>query len=112
MSEQVHKDTFILKKKNIVIWSVLLIGWLFDFLFWEKEPGISIPIFILILAVGGFWLARQQELTPARTIYWLLIPAGFFGIMSVIRFEPMTTFLNIPQRMRSTPSRTRSYRKT
>jgi hypothetical protein len=95
MTEQDNQDIFILKKKNIFIWSVLLIGWLFDFLFWVKEPGISIPIFLLILAVGGFWLASQQELTPARTIYWLLIPAGFFGIMSVVRFEPMTTFLNI-----------------
>jgi len=95
MTEQDSKDTFILKKKNIVIWSVLLIGWLFDFLFWTKEPGISIPLFILILAVGGFWLARQQQLTPARNIFWLLIPVGFFGIMSVVRLEPMTTFLNI-----------------
>ena len=95
MTEQDSHDTFVLKKKNIFIWSVLLIGWLFDLLFWEKEPGISIPIFILILGAGGFWLARQQELVPARTIYWLLIPVGFFGIMSVIRFEPMTTFLNI-----------------
>ena len=95
MTEQDTQDTFVLKKKNIFIWSVLLIGWLFDFLFWEKEPGISIPIFLLILAVGGFWLSRQQLLTPARTISWLLIPVGFFGIMSVVRFEPMTTFLNI-----------------
>ena len=95
MTEQDNHETFVLRKKNIIIWSVLLIGWLFDLLFWEKEPGISIPIFILILAAGGFWLARQQELAPARSIFWLLIPVGFFAIMSVVRFEPMTTFLNI-----------------
>lgn len=95
MTEKETQPTLVLNRKSIFIWGVLLIGWLFDLLFWQKVPGISIPIYLAILLTGGFLLARQQKLKPAPGIYWLLIPIAFFGLMSIIRLEPFTSFLNV-----------------
>lgn len=85
----------ILKRVNIFVWTVVIVAWCFDFLFWEKAPGISIPMFIILVLAAGFWLARQQGLAPAPASRWLLVPIAFFGLMTVIRLEPMTTFLNL-----------------
>lgn len=90
-----ESTTFTLKRKSVFIWTVLLVGWLFDFLFWNQVPGISIVIFFLVMLGTGFFLARQQGLTPARSTLWLLIPILFFSAMTALRLEPMTTFLNI-----------------
>jgi hypothetical protein len=95
MTEKENKETLVLTQKNTYIWAVLLIGWLFDLLFWDKVPGISIPIYIAILLTGGFVLARRQKLSAAPGIFWLLIPISFFSIMAIVRLEPLTTFLNI-----------------
>lgn len=95
MSEKDKQQTFLLSRKSTYVWTVLLVGWLFDQLFWQKVAGISIPIYLAILLGGGFFLARQQKLHPAKGIYWLLIPILFFAVMSAVRLEPFTTFLNV-----------------
>jgi hypothetical protein len=93
---QMHKEKYmVLKRVNIYIWTVLVVAWCYDFLFWDKVPGISIPIFLMLMLIGGFFLARQQGLSPAKDTLWLLIPIIFFSIMSFVRLEPMTTFLNV-----------------
>jgi hypothetical protein len=89
------ENYMVLKRVNIFIWTVLVVAWCFDFLFWDKVPGISIPIFLILILVGGFFLARQQGLSSAKETRWLLIPIIFFAVMSFIRLEPMTTFLNV-----------------
>ncbi|MEJ2758061.1 MAG: hypothetical protein P8046_06205, partial [Anaerolineales bacterium] len=87
--------SFTLKRKSVFIWTVLFVGWLFDFLFWDKVPGISIAIFFIVMLGAGFFLARQQGLTPARSTLWLLIPILFFTALTALRLEPLTTFLNM-----------------
>jgi len=71
------------------------VAWLFDFLFWGKTPGISITIYIAICLTAGFLLARGEGLRPARRSLWLLLPIAFLAVMSAIRAEPMTVFLNV-----------------
>ncbi|MEN8242453.1 MAG: DUF4153 domain-containing protein, partial [Chloroflexota bacterium] len=85
----------VVKRVNIFIWCVLALGWSYDFLFWNKVTGISIPIFLTLLLLAGFFLAKQQGLSPARSSLLLLIPISFFGLMSFYRLEPLTSFLNI-----------------
>jgi hypothetical protein len=85
----------ILKRPNIFIWVTILVAWSFDFLFWDKVPGISFAIFVLITLGVGFLFARQQGLTPAKNTLWLLIPIAFFTLMTIVRLEPMTVFLNL-----------------
>ena len=84
-----------LKRPNIFIWITILVAWSFDFLFWDKVPGISFAIFVLITLGVGFLFARQQGLIPAKNTLWLLIPIAFFTLMTIIRLEPMTIFLNL-----------------
>ncbi|HKJ26841.1 MAG TPA: DUF4173 domain-containing protein [Anaerolineales bacterium] len=98
MSEQeneVKQEGFLLNNKSLYVWIVLAVGWLFDFLFWDKVPGISIALFIFIVLGVGFYLARQQGLSPAPGVQLLVIPILFFAVMTFIRVEPMTVFLNM-----------------
>jgi hypothetical protein len=98
MSEQEKEKTqenFVMKNKAIFIWLPLAVGWLFDLLFWDKVPGISIALFIFIVLGVGFTLARQQDLSPSPGALLLVIPIVFFAVMTSVRVEPMTVFLNV-----------------
>ncbi len=70
----------------------LILGWIFDFLFWKKQIGVSLPIFTILILVVGLWMARRAGLTPARNTLWLLVPIAFFALVPVFRLEPFTRF--------------------
>lgn len=70
------------------------LGFAFDFLFWEKEPGVSFALFVALCLAAGFWLLRQGGTRPARRSLWLLAPIAFLAVMTFVRREPMTSFLN------------------
>jgi hypothetical protein len=84
-----------LKNRATFIWLTIAVGWIFDFLFWDKVAGVSFPIFVIVALSAGFFLARQQGLIPAKNTLWLLLPIAFFATMTVIRLEPLTRFLNV-----------------
>ena len=48
-----------------------------------------------MLTVTGFLLANYQGVKPARSVYWLLVPLAFFSVMTFIRAEPVTIFVNV-----------------
>jgi hypothetical protein len=70
----------------------LILGWIFDFLFWKKQIGVSLPIFTLLVIAVGLWLAVRARLKPARNSLWLLVPIAFFALVPVFRLEPFTRF--------------------
>lgn len=72
---------------------VLALGWLFDFLFWEKAPGVNFAIFWTACLIGGLYLLLGNGHRPHRATLWLIPIFGFFAAVSFIRAEPMTTFL-------------------
>jgi hypothetical protein len=72
----------------------LAVGWLADYLFWDKSGGISFPIFIALALGLGFWLARQADAAAHRHALWLLAPIAFFALMSIMRVELMTVLLS------------------
>lgn len=72
---------------------VLILGWLFDFLFWKNAPGINFAIFWTACLIGGFFLLLGEGLRPHRTTLFLIPLFGFFAAVTFIRAEPMTTFL-------------------
>jgi len=74
--------------------TALFVAWAFDFLFWEKAPGISFAIFMALCLGGGFFLAWRERIWPALCSLWLLLPLGFFAVMTFVRAEPFTTFVN------------------
>lgn len=83
-----------LQHKSRLLWSVILIAWIFDLLFWKKEPGISFLIMVILTLVGGLLLSLGEGIRPAKKSWLLLIPVLSFSVMTVFREEPFTTFIN------------------
>ena len=81
--------------KKYLLLAALLLGFSFDLLFWGKTPGISFFIFIVLCLVSGFFLIKADHLHPAKASFLLIIPILFLSIMSFIRKEPLTSFLNM-----------------
>ena len=76
------------------LWIVaILLGWVFDFLFWKQSPGLNFALFSTLCLLGGFGLLHTHGLRPARQSLWLLIPFAFFAVITFLRQEPLTIFL-------------------
>lgn len=74
---------------------VILLGWSFDFLFWQKPLGINFAIFVFLCIVTGILLLQWDGLPLSRQTGLLLIPIAFLAAMTFIRLEPMTVCLSI-----------------
>lgn len=74
---------------------VILLGWSFDFLFWQKPLGINFAIFVTLCLATGILFLRWDGLRLSRRAGLLLIPIAFLAAMTFIRLEPMTVFLSI-----------------
>ena len=78
------------------LWTiVILLGWVFDFLFWQKPPGINFAIFVFLCLLTGILLLRGEELRISLRASLLLLPIAFLAVMTFLRLEPMTLFLSI-----------------
>ncbi len=84
-----------MKSNSNRLWLVAIaLGWLFDFLFWKRAPGVNFAIYVLLCLAGGLYLLLGVEKTkPARRALWLLIPILFFAAVTFVRAEPLTAFL-------------------
>ena len=82
-------------KNRSTLWYVaLLVGWAFDILYWNKTPGVSFAIhIILLLGVLGY-LSWKEELKPARSSYALVPLILIFSLLAFTRQEPFTRVLN------------------
>ena len=74
--------------------TTLLLGLAFDILFWDKVPGISFPIFIALILLAGILVLSDSGIRPNKRALGLILPIGFFATMTLVRAEPLTTFLN------------------
>jgi hypothetical protein len=76
-------------------WTVIALGFAFDFLFWGKTPGINFALYVLLCLATGFVLLRAGGHRPARSV-WILLPFVLFSAgMTFARQEPMTVFLSV-----------------
>lgn len=73
--------------------TVIALGWVFDFLFWEHEPGVNFAIFAALCVTAAFYLLLSDGLRPNRTSLILLPLFGFFAAVTFLRAEPLTVFL-------------------
>ncbi len=87
-------STKILRPQYLFLIS-LAIGWIFDFLFWKKAVGISLPIFTFFIIATGLWMARRAGLRASPDALWLLLPIAFFSLVPVFRLEPFTRFTSM-----------------
>jgi hypothetical protein len=74
---------------------VILLGWAFDFLFWEKPLGVNFAIYIALCILTGIILLRTDGLRLSREAGLLLLPIAFLATMTFIRQEPLTVFLSV-----------------
>lgn len=82
-----------LKHPNRLWAAALLLGWLFDFLFWKKPVGVNFAIYTALCLLGGLLLLLSEQIKPAPGSLWLLLPLAFFTAITALRREPLTSFL-------------------
>jgi FtsH-binding integral membrane protein len=63
-------------------------------LFWEQPFGINFFIFVVFATLGGLIPIWMEKIRVPWISYFLLIPIAFFGVMTFIRAEPLTTSMN------------------
>jgi hypothetical protein len=73
----------------------LILGLLFDLLFFGKLPGISVAIYATAIIGGLVALASYVKRPLPAPALWLLLPLGFFATMVAVRASHLLTLLNI-----------------
>jgi len=73
----------------------LVLGYAFDLLFDGKLPGISVPIFALVLLAGLALVTRWEAASVTRANLWLPAALLFFAVMSFVRASGFLLLLNI-----------------
>lgn len=85
-----------MKTRATTFWLlVLAAAWVYDQFFWQKTPGISIPIYVVVLIGLGFWFLHQEGGAPHHRALWILLPITILALFSVLRLEPLTWFVNL-----------------
>jgi hypothetical protein len=92
-AEKPKRDLPVIKRPNRLWLFVLVLGWIFDFLFWHHLIGVNFAIFSALCLLGGLILLVVEGYRPARNSLWLLIPFIFFTAVTFLRQEPLTIFL-------------------
>ncbi len=83
-----------MRNSLIRLWVVtILLGWIFDFLFWKQEVGLNFALFLTLCLLGGLGLLLMDNLHPARSSLFLFIPFTFFGALTFLIQEPLTIAL-------------------
>ena len=76
---------------------VLLLGWIFDFLFWDKPLGINFVIFVMLCLLTGILLLQADGLRLARGSGLLLLPIAFLAAVTR-KAQLASGVLILPQR--------------
>lgn len=82
-------------KAGLISGVSLVLGLLFDYFFYGKVPGISFPLYVVLIIVGLLAMASFFKKKINKEVLWLLAPLVFFSAMVFIRSSEMLTFLNI-----------------
>ncbi len=83
-----------LRKALYIILISLGLALVFNFLFFSKQIGISVLIFVIILLGTVMLLGLHHQLSLKKS-WWLLSLITFFALMPSIRANDFLTFLNI-----------------
>lgn len=86
-------DRTIVKAVYVFLISVGL-AVLFNFLFFEKLPGISVVLFAVTLMGTVLLFGRYQKLQLGNT-WWLVVLITFFALMPSVRANEFLIFLNL-----------------
>lgn len=82
------------KNKQALWLAALVLGWGFDFFYWQKPLGVSFAIHILIAIGALLFLAQREDQRPAAGSLALIGGMLVFSLFSFVRQEPFTRALN------------------
>lgn len=72
----------------------IVMGLFYNYLFYEKTVGISFFIYINLILIAGFFLAKNFQIKITKFILIPTIPLLFFSAMVFVRSSPLLTILN------------------
>lgn len=83
------------RRAFLVAISAIGLGILFDILLYGKLPGISFPLYIVVVLGVLVGLAKKLAIRLPETVWLLMLPLLFFASMVAVRANEFVTFLNI-----------------
>ncbi len=92
--DRVHATNFVLQRLLVVGVVCLGMGVLFDQLFFDKLPGISFPLYVLLTLAVIFWSAHLQRRRIPKTALYMVPLLLFFSGMVFVRAGNLLTFIN------------------
>ncbi len=85
-----------MKRRSKILWlSVLVLGWLFDFLFWRQSPGLNFALYVLLCLIGGFLILSLDGKRISALAMPLVVLILFFASVPIWRTEPLTLFVSV-----------------
>ncbi|MFA6322764.1 MAG: DUF4173 domain-containing protein [Candidatus Buchananbacteria bacterium] len=83
-------------RKIIILFLVsLFLGIIFNYLFFQKQFGVSVVIYVSLLLSAFFLLFYYFKINLNRNIYWYAILLVFFSCMVTIRDNEFLLFWNL-----------------
>jgi len=73
----------------------LSLGLFFDYFFYDKIPGISFPLYNILVIAGLYIIAKLFKKKINKEVFFLLVLLVFFSVMVFFRSSGLLTFLNI-----------------
>jgi hypothetical protein len=86
-----------LSTKNIysIALASLILGMLFNYLFYDKIPGISFPIYIALIVAGLYGLFSYFKISYNKFSVYYLPPILFFSLMTSVFENSFLLFWNL-----------------
>jgi hypothetical protein len=84
-----------LAKARIITGISFVLGLLFDYFFYDKIPGLSFPLYVVLVIAGLFILANFLKKQINKEVYLLLVLLIFFSTMVFIHSSGLLIFLNV-----------------
>lgn len=75
--------------------TAVFLGFVADWLFYDKPLGLSLLLFVVLVVGGLWWNGRSEAIAPAKRNLWLLLPLFFFASMAMLRTNSTLTTLNV-----------------
>jgi hypothetical protein len=92
-SQNTRSDT--LATARIIAGISLILGILFDYFFYDKIPGVSFPLYVILIIAGLFVITKLFKKRINKEVYFLLVLLIFFSTMVFVRSSGLLTLLNI-----------------
>ena len=84
-----------IRKAVLILVVSLILGVVFNSLFYEKYPGLGFPVYTILAIIGLFLISRTTNTDLSPDVRWLLVPTVFFSVMLFWRTSVMLNVLNI-----------------